>query len=61
VGVVIGTIYMTYQAAANPDEFYRDTRLDFEPDLRLTEFDVDMVSDLYFQRPQPQLGYGWTF
>ena len=32
IGVIIGTVYMTYQAATNPQEFYRsDYRYQYQP------------------------------
>ncbi len=61
IGVVVGTIYMTYQAAANPNEFYRETRLDYQPQFIQQEESIDLAADLYFQRPQAQLNYEWNF
>ena len=43
-GVIVGTIWMTYQAATNPQEFYR---ADFTEDRPL-------VADLYAQQIQSQ-------
>ncbi|MEM7646804.1 MAG: hypothetical protein AAF203_07845 [Pseudomonadota bacterium] len=59
VGVVIGTIYMTYQAATNPDEFYRESR--YEPDWRDKKEVITMATDLYYQPERPSFSYGWTF
>lgn len=61
IGVVIGTVYMTYQAAANPDEFYRETRIEFKPQFKYDQQELDLAADLFFQRPQPQVSYQWHF
>lgn len=59
VGVIIGTVYMTYQAATDPDEFYREAR--YEPDFKYKQYENEMASDLFFQPEQPDFVYTWTF
>ena len=59
VGVIIGTVYMTYQAATNPDEFYRESRL--EPNWKEKQTPILMASDLYHQPEKPSLYYDWKF
>ena len=61
IGVVIGTIYVTYQAAANPDEFYRESRYEYKPDFTFPNQNEQLVADYYYQQPQPSLGYSWNF
>ena len=61
IGVVIGTIYMTYQAAANPDEFYRDARYEYKPDFSMPMTQDKLVADDYYQQPPTSLGYAWQF
>jgi hypothetical protein len=61
LGVVVGTIYMTYQAATNPDEFYRETQIDYQPQFDGLQGGLQLAADLYFAKPQPQLGYQWDF
>ena len=61
LGVVVGTIYMTYQAAANPDEFYREAHFEYKPNFIQDSYQVEMATDLFGQKPQPQLGYSWEF
>ncbi len=58
-GVIIGTIYMTYQAATNPNEFYKQTS--FEPDLKLNTYRPLLVSDYYLPPQRPDFSYTWTF
>jgi hypothetical protein len=61
VGVVIGTIYMTYQAATDPDEFYRQSDYNYRPDLNEPLVQDLMVSDLIPQEQPIQFSYEWTF
>ena len=60
VGVVIGTVYMTYQAATNPNEFYREGRLD--PNWQQKPMPpVAMVSDQFRPPEKPSFTYQWQF
>ena len=61
VGVVIGTIYMTYQAATNPDEFYRDTRYGYQPQFSKIPVDDFSYSQLHIKEQSPTTLYHWTF
>lgn len=61
VGVVIGTIYMTYQAATNPQDFYR-AEYKYEPDWKSRQdLDVTSATDIFIQPEQPSVGYTWSF
>lgn len=61
VGVIVGTIYMTYQAATNPNEFYREADSHYEPDFSAPIPQELMVSDLYIKNPPTTLNYSWEF
>lgn len=64
IGVVIGTIYMTYQAATNPNEFYRESQYPYQPNFHQPGFESkDQVLASYLQtRPQPlSFAYQWSF
>ena len=61
VGVIVGTVYMTYQAATNPNEFYRPTHYQFNPRRQLVQVDEFRASDLYMERVKPSLSYAWKF
>ncbi len=58
-GVIIGTIYMTYQAATNPNEFYKESFL--PEDIRLKPYQANMIADTLMPRPQTDISYTWTF
>lgn len=61
VGVIIGTVYMTYQAATNPDEFYRESRYEYVPEF--SEMPVQEISytDSMVQPMPSAASYQWTF
>lgn len=62
VGVVIGTIYMTYQAAANPNDFYNQGALDYVPEYDKPSLQKDLLaSDLLVKKDQPHFSYSWSF
>lgn len=61
VGVIIGTIYMTYQAATNPQEFYR-SEYEYKPEFNKKDFtDTVSATDLFVQKEKPSLSYAWSF
>lgn len=59
VGVIIGTIYMTYQAAANPTEFYRPA--EYRPEFKTQDLKIVMVADYYYRPVPPSFTYRWDF
>ncbi len=59
VGVVIGTVYMTYQAAVYPDEFYRE--VSYQPDFTRQKNEIRMATDLFYEREKPNFSYRWVF
>ena len=59
VGVIIGTIYMTYQAAANPTEFYRTS--DYQPNFKNQDLKITMAADYYYRPEPPSFTYRWDF
>jgi hypothetical protein len=60
VGVIIGTIYMTYQAATNPSEFYRAQQ--YQPNFRYDKtLDITSVADMHYVQPPPSFNYQWEF
>jgi hypothetical protein len=59
VGVVIGTIYMTYQAATNPNKFYRES--EYQPNFKYKEVTDIRASDLFIKSKAPDFSYRWTF
>lgn len=61
VGVIVGTVYMTYQAAANPDEFYRQSQQ--RPNLRDNQPSITMVTDSFYRQDSPSFYYQhqWEF
>lgn len=62
VGVVIGTIYMTYQAATNPDEFYSEARYEYKPHFSAPTLEENIsVADVLVKKDQPSFSYGWSF
>ena len=61
VGVVVGTIYMTYQAATDPDEFYRETQYQYEPKFSKPWPQEFRMSDLYVRNQSPDFSYRWSF
>lgn len=62
VGVIFGTVYMTYQAATNPDEFYRETQYRYKPQFHHSIPDGFSVSKLYLQsKIPPTFKYRWSF
>ena len=61
LGVVIGTVYMTYQAATNPNEFYRETQIDYQPNFKAEKKADLLASDLYVKKESPSFYYHWTF
>lgn len=64
VGVVLGTIYMTYQAATNPNEFYKETSLqpEYKPDFSDKKIEESMASDFLNQQKTVQkVSYSWSF
>lgn len=61
VGVVIGTIYMTYQAATNPSEFYRESSYQYNPRTNLfTEKPVQLRTEHLVQN-NSQFSYTFSF
>ena len=52
---------MTYQAATNPDEFYREARLDYQPDFEEIQFKEVTASDWLVRREGPSVSYSWAF
>ncbi len=61
LGVIIGTVYMTYQAAANPDEFYRETKLEYQPQFLDLPVEEVLASDILLPPPASTVAYGWEF
>ena len=61
LGVVIGTIYMTYQAATDPDEFYRQSYYEYRPDFSTPQYDEVMATDLFVEKEMPSVSYQWQF
>ena len=61
IGVVIGTVYMTYQAATNPDEFYRDTRYEYKPQFHEAPIQEMQAADLVIRKERPTVAYQWEF
>lgn len=61
LGVIIGTVYMTYQAATNPDEFYREARLDYQPEFQSIPVEDYAASDLFVPQEEPSVAYTWSF
>lgn len=61
LGVIIGTVYMTYQAATNPNEFYREARLEYQPDFMEQQKSDLLASDLFVKKESPSFYYNWTF
>lgn len=59
IGVIVGTVYMTYQAATNPNEFYKDVR--YRPNFQLKKEELAMASDAFYVAPKPDVSYRWTF
>jgi len=59
VGVILGTIYMTYQAAANPTEFYRPS--EYRPDFKTQDLKVLLAADYYYRPEPPSVSYRWVF
>ncbi len=59
VGVIVGTIYMTYQAAVNPTEFYRAT--EYQPEFQTKDLKIVMGADYYYRPELPSLTYRWDF
>lgn len=60
VGVVAGTIYMTYQAATNPDEFYRSEN-QYIPDFKEQPVEITTAADLFFRPTGPSFSHSWEF
>lgn len=61
IGVIIGTVYMTYQAATNPQEFYR-SELRYEPQFKLVNTEpARTAADIFVEREKPSLNYAWSF
>lgn len=58
-GVIIGTIYMTYQAATKPDEFYRQS--EYKPNFIYSKNEISYYSDQYTVKKGPLFNYQWTF
>lgn len=62
LGVVVGTIYMTYQAATNPDEFYSQVPLEYKPTFEQANLSLEKsASDLLVKKDQPTVSYRWSF
>lgn len=60
VGVIIGTVYMTYQAATNPGEFYRQG--EYQPRFTDKNYEDYLASDLLLNRREgPSFSYQWNF
>ena len=60
VGVIVGTIYMTYQAATNPQDFYRTG--EYHPQWNQNkEFELTTATDVLVPQEQPTLSYAWSF
>lgn len=57
VGVIIGTIYMTYQAATNPSEFYSA-----EQQYNIIEYEEPVsTASLFIEQPEAPLGLTMTW
>ena len=62
VGVIIGAIYMTYQAATNPQDFYRNSQYEYKPQWTQTkEFELTTATEIFVPQEQPALSYSWSF
>lgn len=62
VGVIIGAVYMTYQAATNPQDFYRNGEYEYKPDWqRSQELQITSATDVFVPSNNPNLSYSWTF
>ena len=61
VGVIIGTVYMTYQAATNPQEFYRSENLEYKPNWNDQKLEVVTAAELFQPQEQPHMSYSWSF
>lgn len=59
IGVIVGAVYMTYQAATKPDEFYRQS--EYQPNFNHSKPELSFYSD-QFQFKKPQVfSYNWSF
>ena len=61
VGVVIGTIYMTYQAATNPNEFYREANYRYQPQFDMPPPEGQLASDLMMRSKSTTFSYTFAF
>lgn len=62
VGVIVGTVYMTYQAAANPNEFYKEVQIEYRPKFIDPMPESYTASDILLKNKNVQkVSYRWTF
>ena len=62
IGIIIGTIYMTYQAATNPDEFYRQSdATPYSPGFQELPIASTNASNWLVQNEPTKFTYEWNF